>query len=566
MSQGTLRRDDAVSRVEEILGDPMRDTGPFSYKTAVALDEDEQRPSEQYELLNTWGLAEHYVPATHGGQLSSLESFSLLMRALARRNLSVAIGHGITFLGCVHGWAFGTDQQKRRLADTVRRGGLVALAYHEKHHGSDFLASDTTIRRAPDGYRLTGEKWLVNAATESVAMSLFASCQDRQAQPEGAILLLFKEDLPTHSFRYLPRSKPLGVRGVDFSGIAFDDCPVPADALIGGEGAGLTQTLTAFQVTRAVIPALSLGALEAGIELVLAFASRRTLYRSGMLSLPYVRSQLADAFGDLMAMEALQRAVARSSHILPDSLRLWSAVAKFVIPALVDDALKALGELLGARAYLREEHCHGMFQKIVRDHAVVRIFHGGSFQLLQTVGLLRGLSESAIPDDDLRATFALGTDLPQFDWSRLAPAGRNCVEPVRLLEQCLSRSRAGHDDTALRSLASETRAIGQQLRALRRSLKSVTPGGGLSRGFYERTKQQCWLQAAAIVALTALEPRDESAGMAAVEGALALGLARLLNRAWPARSAETDAPNTERAYEELVSLRGAGLPLGLGVR
>ncbi len=556
---------DLVSRFEEFLGDPMREDGPFAYKTAVALDETEQRPNEQYDRLNAWGLAEHYVPATHGGQLSSLETLSSLMRAVARRNLSVAIGHGISFLGCVHVWAAGTDGQKRRLAGVVRRGGLVALAYHEKNHGSDFLASDTTIRQTADGLRLTGEKWLVNAATESVALSLFASCEDRQALPEGAVLLLFKEDLPSGRFGHLPRTKPLGVRGVDFSGVSFHDCPIPADAVVGGKAAGLAQTLTAFQVTRAVIPSLSLGALEAGMELVLAFASSRTLYRSDMLSLPYVRSLLADAFADLIAMEALQRAVVRSGHVLPDSLRLWSAVSKFVIPAVVEEALKFLGELLGARAYLREEHCHGMFQKVVRDHAVVRIFHGGSFQLLQTVGMMRGLSATPISEGDLHSTFTLGVHLPPFDWSALSPASRNCVEPGLLLDRKLASNDANHGGAEFHSLATETVTIAQKLKALRRSQQWIMPGGGLSRGFYERTKQQCWLHAAAIVALTALELHHDSAAPSSVDGALALGLERLLNRAWPARSIDAEEPSGERAFGELAALHRGGLPLSLGV-
>jgi alkylation response protein AidB-like acyl-CoA dehydrogenase len=542
---------DPVSTLEAQLGAAAGD-GPFGYRAAVELDEADARPGEQYALLDGWGLAEHYVPAALGGQLTSFETLGRLVRAVARHNLSVAVGHAITFLGSVTVWAFGSDAQKRRLADLIRGDGRVALAYHEKEHGSDFLAADTQLVRTDDGLRLTGEKWLVNAATESAALTTFVACADRSAHPEGAILLLIKDDLPPAAFRHTPRVRPLGVRGVDFSGIAFADCPVPPDALVGVEGAGLAQTLTAFQITRALIPGLSLGALEAGLDLVRAFAAQRRLYGDGMLAMPYVRSVLADVFGDLAAAEAVQRAAARAAHVYPADLRLWSAVCKYVVPLVAEDALRTLGEILGARAYLREEHGHGMFQKIVRDHAVVRIFHGGGFQLLQTIGLVRGQASAPGGEAERRALVQLGGPLPPFDWSRLSATG--AVEPALVLDQALAAAR----ETPARELAEETLDAARQLRSLRAKTRSTAAGGGLSRAFYDLSARRAFVHAAALAGLVALE----GDGDVPPAGALALGIDRLLSRAFPGRDAPRRPELAERAYEELAAQAIVSSPIG----
>lgn len=552
MSANQLHED--VDAFDEFLGNPLQD-GPFSFRTAVEFDEAEQRPDEQLLKLSTWGLFEHYIPANLGGKLHSLEQLSLLSRSLARRNLSVSIGHSITMLGCVHVWASGSSEQQQRLAATVRSGGSVALAYNERDHGSDFLASGVTLRRTPDGRRIKGEKWLVNAATECKALTLFVNSEDRRSYPEGSILLLFKDDLDQNSFHHLPSVRTLGVRGVDFSGIAFDDCAVPPGSLVGPEGAGLMQTLKAFQVTRTLIPSMSIGALQAAIELVLSFAAGRNLYGRSILALPNVRGILADAFADLITLDVVQRAVARSAHVWPESLRLWSAVSKYVIPAVVDDALRSLGDVLGARSYLREEHPYGMFQKIVRDHAVIKIFHGGAFQLLQTVGLFRTPPDSTPPHHELRSVFRSDVDLPEFDWGCLSPISGTCRYPAQLVELLLASAGSNAFEgqqcgSAFARVASEQTKVVALLRTKRRE-QPLNAGGGLPQRFYELTRLECFAHAAGIAAAAGLLRKGSDDAESGYSATLLLGLDRLLDRALPSRITERSYSHVDAVFGEL---------------
>jgi hypothetical protein len=170
-----------------------------------------------------------------------------------------------------------------------------------------------------------------------------------------------------------------GIRGADISGITLDDCPFPADALIGERGAGLEIVLKALQLTRTACTALSLGAADQAVRLAEDFAAGRELYGRRLIELPHVRRVLGEAYAALHAAEIVSVLAARSVHTLPQEMTVISAVAKSYVPTRVDELITACGELLGARAFLTEVHEHGAFQKLERDHRVVGIFDGSTF-------------------------------------------------------------------------------------------------------------------------------------------------------------------------------------------
>ncbi|MET0649585.1 MAG: acyl-CoA dehydrogenase, partial [Pyrinomonadaceae bacterium] len=285
-----------AEELERALGDPLDPHADFSFAPAVALDEDEAYPVNACALLDAWGLADFYVPAATGGRLNSYEEFISLLRTVARRNLTVVVAHAKTYLGSAAVWACGSRRQRERLAEIVRGGGQVALAYHEKTHGSDFLSTEMRARKVEGGYLLDGEKWLVNNATRGAALTVFARTSE-QGGPRGfSLFLVEKSRLDPDSYEHLPRIKTLGVRGADFSGIRFKESFVTDDALVGAEGAALEQTLKAFQLTRTVIAGLSLGAADTALRVTLDFARTRRLYDRSVADLPHARRRIVDSF------------------------------------------------------------------------------------------------------------------------------------------------------------------------------------------------------------------------------------------------------------------------------
>ena len=95
-------------------------------------------------------------------------------------------------------------------------------------------------------------------------------------------------------------------------------------------------------------------------------------------AIPYIRDQLTGAYVDLLAAEALMVSSVRGIHQRPEELSVTSLITKIVVPELTGRVLRACADVLGARYYLREGFAEGVFQKMLRDHAVIQLFDGSS--------------------------------------------------------------------------------------------------------------------------------------------------------------------------------------------
>jgi len=174
------------------LGDPGDPGRLFSYARCGALDDREEFPVEICRELDLLGLPGHYVPAEYGGALESYEQALQLMRAVARRDVTVAVAHGKTFLGAVSVWVGGSREQAGRLAAQVLDGTVVSWGLTERDHGSDLLAGEVVAVPTADGYRVSGEKWLINNANRGRLVCLLARTGEAGDARGFSLLLIDK--------------------------------------------------------------------------------------------------------------------------------------------------------------------------------------------------------------------------------------------------------------------------------------------------------------------------------------------------------------------------------------
>src|SRR5215510_2563606 len=282
--------------LEKYLGDPLDVSNTVSFKTAIELDEAEQYPEEACRLLEEWGLHNFYVPVDCGGRLESVEELLTLVKAVTRRDFTVAVAHVKSLLGAVSVWFGGNERQRADVAELIKSRAQMSLALTERDHGGDVLSSQVEAIKVDGGYLLSGEKWLINNATRSAALTVFARTNPSGGPRGFSLFLVEKKLLDPGSFQYLPKIKTHGIRGADISGIRFDKAFIPDEALISREGAGLELVLKGFQLTRTIVPALSLGAADTALRTTLKFALSRKLYGDAVFEIPHARKLLVDAF------------------------------------------------------------------------------------------------------------------------------------------------------------------------------------------------------------------------------------------------------------------------------
>lgn len=375
-----------AQELEQKLGNPMDADTLMSFKRIMELDESESFQEEFFQFLLSLKLHHQYVPKELGGKLESYEQVYELGRVLARRDLSTAVTSS-TLIWSIIAWVGGNDVLKRRCAEvTLSNNCAPCLAYSEETHGSDLLANELTATKTDNGYILQGEKWPINRAARSDVVMLLARTSDDNGARNLSLFMVEKSKLDPSTFTYLPKVKTYGLRGCDICGIRFSGTEVSQASLIGNEGDGLEIAIKAFQVTRTLCAALSIGALENNLRVVMDFALNRQLYKGSVFDIPNARHYLTGAFVDLLLTDAVGGSLIRAAHVIPQQLSILSAVAKCFAPYKLDKAQKDLATVLGARFFFREKHCEGIFQKSMRDSQVVSLFDGSSEVNLYSLG------------------------------------------------------------------------------------------------------------------------------------------------------------------------------------
>ncbi|MGH9380613.1 MAG: alpha/beta fold hydrolase [Thermoanaerobaculia bacterium] len=366
----------AARSLERKLGDPLDDRRPGCFLRSVEADSSNRFPRELVDAALEWGLAEYLIPAEVGGRLHSLEVCFALSRVLSRRDLTAAIALGVNLLAALPVWLHGTDEQKRVVANLMRRHRFLSFALSEREHGADVVAGGVTAHKAEHGWRIDGEKWLINNAGH--ASAAIVTARTGQGIRGLTLFLLQRAAAAGDQWSMLPRIETHGLRGSAFGGIRFSGFPAENADVVGRPGDGLPTLLKTLQITRVLVASFALGGLDTCLRAALAFARSRRLEGSVVDQMEPVARRLVDAYADLAVGETLALAACRAAHLAPAQLPLMSACVKFLVPQLATDGIESLALVLGAHSYLAGEHWHGIFDKMRRDCAVTPLFDGSS--------------------------------------------------------------------------------------------------------------------------------------------------------------------------------------------
>jgi alkylation response protein AidB-like acyl-CoA dehydrogenase len=267
---------------------------------ADEVERTEQFPTRAYQLLAESDILRLTLPEEWGGQgMSLLEYFPVLQR--------VANIYG-TFRMFVHGqngmWRlvdqWGTEAQKQEWLPIFAQGGLFTFGLTEPDAGTGRDIATTAVRDG-DRWVINGRKHLISWAGEAELVHLIAKTGEERGK-EATCFLLPKG---TAGVRVEKLAHTMGCKGGSHDRLVFEDCRLPATAVLGEVGQGLLLGLRGFlDVSRLSIAVSCLGLARRAMDLSTDFVGRRVTFGKPIAARQAVRLSIGEMAADIYAVQA----------------------------------------------------------------------------------------------------------------------------------------------------------------------------------------------------------------------------------------------------------------------
>jgi len=258
---------------------------------------------EQMKQLGIYGLA---VPEEYGGTPVSTRCYVHVTQELARGWMSLAGAMGGHTVVVKLLALFGTDAQKQRYLPALATGDTRAtMALTEPGGGSDLQNMATVARRDGDDLLINGAKtWISNARRSGLIALLCKTDPHATPRHAGISVVLVENPAPGLTVsRDLPK---LGYKGVESCELSFDDCRVPASAILGdAPGRGFAQMMKGLETGRIQVAARALGVASAALQDALDYAQSRESFGQPIWKHQAVGHYLADMATKLTAARQL---------------------------------------------------------------------------------------------------------------------------------------------------------------------------------------------------------------------------------------------------------------------
>ena len=326
-------------------------------------------PKDLWPKMAELGFAGLYVSEVSGGSGLTRLDATLVFEALSMACPSVAAFLSIHNMCAKMIDAYGSDDLKaRHLPGALSMEKVFSYCLTEPGSGSDAAALKTRAERTNEGYRLTGTKAFISGGGYSDAYVVM--CRTGGDGPKGISAMVVEDGAAGLSFGGL--EEKMGWKSQPTRQVQFDDCPTPAENLLGEEGRGFTYAMAGLDGGRLNISACSLGAAQAALDATLTYMAERQAFGRSIDQFQALQFRLADMEIELQAARVfLRQAAWKLDTGAPDATKACAMAKKFVTEAGSRVADQCL-QLHGGYGYLAD---YGV-EKTVRDLRVHQILEG----------------------------------------------------------------------------------------------------------------------------------------------------------------------------------------------
>jgi len=336
---------------------------------ALKWDEEGSFPKDVLRAAGELGMAGIYVQEDVGGSNLSRLDATLIFEALSYACPSIASFISIHNMTAWMIDTYGTGEQRQTwLPQMTKLEKYCSYCLTEPGSGSDAAALKTKAEKDGNGWKINGGKTFISGGETSELYLAMVRTGGEGASGVSAVLV----ENPTEGLSFGANEQKMGWRAQPTAQVLFDDCKIPADQLIGEEGAGFKYAMAGLDGGRLNIAASALGAAQFTLDKTLTYMKERKAFGKPISEFQALQFRLADMETELQAARTfLRQAAWKVDNQAPDKTK-FCAMAKRLVTDLsfrvANDAL----QLHGGYGYLTD---YGV-EKVVRDLRVHQILEG----------------------------------------------------------------------------------------------------------------------------------------------------------------------------------------------
>lgn len=265
-----------------------------------------------------------------------------------------------------------SDEQRAALLPGMASGEIpVAFALTEPNSGSDPGSMRTTAVRNADGWRINGNKTFISNGRKAKYVIVYAYTDKAAGPRNGISSFLMSADTP--GFSVTGTIELMGTATPGVYELNFDECQIPADALLGEEGQGFRYALEGLNEGRMNVGATAVGMGEYALELATEEAKVRPAFGGVISDFQAIRHYIATMATDMRAARLILLDAAWR-YDQGEKRRELASMAKLFATEAGSRTVDTAVQIFGGNGY-----CRGFaVERLYRDIRITRIYEGSS--------------------------------------------------------------------------------------------------------------------------------------------------------------------------------------------